>query len=205
DCDGHLCGEEERAALERERAGVGQPIGDRAQRGLRLPLGEPEECEPRLGIVAELDGLSECTLGALEVASAPPNLTEFAVCPRSVARIGGHELVDSCERVTLGIVERAADAQHLSAMESAQAGKVTHGLAFTPSQRAVGPLARAAPVANVAARPNRAAIHHPRSPKRCGSAHRQRVRLVDEPESARYIALDDANVTEALACERLEF
>ena len=89
-------------------------------------------------------------------------------------------------------------------MEPAQTGEVADRLPFAPAGRGVGPLARPPPVADVAARPDRAAVDESGGPELGLATEDERVGGVDLPEPLGDAPLDDVRVTEVEDGEGLD-
>ena len=177
---------------------------DRSERALDVPLNEAKEREARLGRPPELVRLAERLLGLGQLAESEPDLAELvegragdAGVPEAKVLAGAS--ASSCASLSrpLNFITSAWFTRHIP-------GKAEAVFASQKSHGAVGPLARALEVGDVAARADRVAVHRERRERIELAGEGGRARLVEQKLALGDLALRDQGVPLTLQAADLE-
>ncbi len=156
---------------------------DARDSGVDLALGEAEQGQPGLRDLSPLVRLAVRRVGGGEVATTPTDLADLVV-PR-----GRHEAVVvvkllACrDRLCLGLRPVAAESHDLRAVDAALPGWTADVETVAPAVRRVGPFPRAAVVAKLLARRDRAAVDETGRRRVELAGHGGRGRFVEELEA----------------------
>jgi hypothetical protein len=178
-----LGGEQLRAAQ-----GVTGLSGDRHPEGapghLSLPLREPQEGRPRLGLEPELLRPSEGLFGGREVPRPATGLARYVPRGARGRGVDAHQLVRRSRRFLLRLAPGPPEDGHLSPVDAAQAGKMRlRGNGLAPCSRRITPLPRAPDVAELQTRLDHVAVDDPGEEGADLSRQDRRHRLIEQGDA----------------------
>ena len=149
---------------------------------------------PGSGVLPELVRLAERLLGLGQLTETEPYLAELVEGCAGDARVPEAKLLAGAVGELLGLAEPPLELHHLGVVHPAHAGKARPVFASQKSHGAVGPLARALEVGDVAAGADRVAVDRERREGVELAGERGRARLVEQELALGDLALRDQRV-----------
>ena len=162
---------------------MGDRVGDQGRGRLDVTLRQPQQGQPRLWRPRVLVRGDERLLGSGQIAFAQPDVPELGQRPTELAPHPGTQFVARCQRLLLGPVARARDAQHLRPVHPAATVDAPDRSPVPPSLHHVGPLAGPLVEGEVLRRADQLAVHHARRELVDLTGHQQRGDLVQHLET----------------------
>src|SRR3954470_1729805 len=127
-----------------------------------VPPRETPQRETRLGLPADAMGGPEGLLGAVEIPSAQPNPSELAQRPAHLPSQVRAQLVAGRQRLSLGLIARAAQPQYLRAVHAAAPMEAPDRVRPAPALHRLGPLLGDVVLREALQSADQLAVHEPR-------------------------------------------
>ena len=147
--------------------------------------------QARLGIPPGVMSGEECFLGAHDVCFVESDPAELVQRPPQLAPHVGAQLVAGHERLTLGLVARAAQPQDLGAVDPATAVKAPDRVGLAPPLHRLGPLLGHVVLGEALQGADELAVHDARRERIELSGDRRHPRFVEQRQSLLDVAVHD--------------